>query len=310
MIYFISHFEGIKGRDAHHLIKLLAPVIKWNFDCVSSFSDVKYLVMVNDSTERLIEEISPGLTVNTADLFPSIVDDIQNLACEYNKINMSGRLNYGVDFEYKCFERFFLAHALASNVNGDYFVHLDCDLALSANAINKYIKTFDSSSQHSHADVSVFAPTDYSTYLCGFNRASLKKFCEYINNNYLNNSNLYNEGYRVSDMGALKSALDNKCLRRHSPFGDFDHSYLTTDLMSFQPLASFLAASNFNLPTDHESTRWWRLDDVSEVEIQRVASNHYFFKLNNNGFKIERNGVDAYFIHFHGRTKLFIKHLF
>ena len=307
MIYFVSHFESIPGRNAERLIAQILPILRWNLSCISQLPQARFVVICNDDSFNLLEPFLPGSLINRSEIVDGY-NDLQILKNSYDSIGMSERLNYGIDFEFKCFERFLLLDALTSKFRINSCVHLDCDLAISYSAAIKIFEFFHSTSLVNSVDErDILGLNDFSTYLSGFTNLSLRKFCKYIIDEYLSPNLLDNSDYRVSDMGAMKSAISSQILIRHSPFDDYDKSFLSPELMSFQPLASSIFTRSSNEVENENARRWWRMDDVSDAEILTVVSDPNFFKFSKNNFQIFRNGSNCYFVHFHGPSKRFIK---
>jgi hypothetical protein len=280
-------------------------VLEWNSACISLFPQAAFKIIVNDESDKILKNYLPHNLINRKNIENTISDKLTLLVAAYQSMGMSERINYGIDFEFKCFERFFLIKALSLFVKSDFFVHIDCDLALSSAAVELMLSKLDKLKQNaSDYKSTVVTVNNYSTYLSCFSPVALDKFCEYISSIYLINGIKPADSYRVSDMGALQEIFDSKGLIFSNLFDDIDKSFLAPDLMSFQPLASNIANDYSN---ENNSKKWWRMDDVMDQEIINVAKNDRFFKFFRNGFKITRDKSEAYFTHFHGPSKRFIK---
>jgi hypothetical protein len=303
MIYFISHIEGISDRNIKLLIDKLKPIIKWNYNCISEIDGVDYKLIVNEHSSVFVSEFLKDFIINRNLLESNIFNSLSELKFNYESINISNRINYGVEFEYKCFERFFLINSFAKIYPADLYIHVDCDFLLSKSAVMKIVDTWNSNKENNN-DYTIFNLNSYSTYLLGFNSMSISKFCSFISEKYLNNSFLESQSYRVCDMGALKSAIEYNHLHPINFLKDLDVSYLYSELMSFQPLIIKIAKY-----TNLDTLNWWNMDDVSDDNIQSIVQTIDFFKYDNVNYNISINGKNVYFTHFHGPTKRFIGYL-
>jgi hypothetical protein len=296
MICVISHFEIIKERDGRRILNQIIPLLLWNLNCISKFKNIDYKIICNDMTETLLCDQFSNYLVNVNYLNAS---NNNNLYKQYISSGISNKLNYGIDFEFKCFERFFLINNFIKKSNYDVVLHVDCDLAfskISLDRIQKFIKSYPL------GDKDVIALNNYSTFFSCFSKNSISNFCKFIESEYLGFKPLKIFDYRISDMGALDQAFKEHCLNKINLFDDLNKNFISPDLSSFQPLAIEI----FNNINNFNGKNWWNMSDVSDNDIIAVADSPLFFKFDFDNYTIYRDKIETNVVHFHGPTKRFI----
>lgn len=294
-IYFVSHIESIQDRGVEAVIRELHGVLRWNHEVVGQFPESKFIILVNDRSEHLLNQHGKFHFVNISQLRGACLERLDKLRQEFISIDIAKSKNFGVEFELKCFERFVYLQAIAESHQIDRIYHIDIDLALSRDLVARLIELEDLNSDVPHT---VISPSSYGTYLSGFELDGIKLFVDFILDDYFEDP--ASKAYRISDMGAFLECVTRGYLGCDSSlfleYSDYMRR-LETVLCSFHHITGAVA---LELGMPLESV--WRQPDRDI--IQAIANSKKFFQMHPD-LTITLDDKQVPFIHFHGWSKRF-----